>query len=113
MDELLTMATLALCATIFVRMFTYRREGARFRRGVSIMATVVMGCCGAMIIYILAGDIHVSARAWPMVGLLAVLAVALVRCNGNLSSVLRDPSAWDGRERRGSRQRAECKADGQ
>ncbi|MCF6780904.1 phage holin family protein [Stutzerimonas stutzeri] len=99
MDSLiLTYVTMVLSAVMFVRMFTYRRGGAQFRRDVSIMAALIMACCGATVIYILAGELVVPVKAWPMVLLLAVLTA--MRCGGNLSKVLRHPYGWDGRERR-------------
>lgn len=100
LSALLTNLTLALCATLFIRLFTFRRDGARFRRGVSIVAALVMGCAGATVLFIAQGKLLVSAYAWPLVALLGVLTVATMRCGGNLSSVLRDPGAWDGQERR-------------
>lgn len=101
MDSLmLTYVTLGLSAVMFVRMFTYRRGDAQFRRDVSIMAALIMACCGATVIYIIAGELIVPAKAWPMVLLLAVLTASLMRCGGNLSKVLRHPYGLDGKERR-------------
>ena len=99
---LLTYMTMALCLVIFVRLFTYRRDGARYRPLISAAAVVVMACCGALVIHILAGDLRIQGKLWPMVGLLSVFAIGLVRCGGNLSMVLRGPipSHWDGSERR-------------
>ncbi len=101
MDKsILTYVTLVLSAVMFARMFTYRRGSSQFRRDVSIMAALIMACCGATVIYILAGELVVPVKAWPMVLLLAVLTASLMRCGGNLSKVLRHPYGWDGRERR-------------
>lgn len=97
---ILTQVTLVLSAALFVRLFTYRRAGARFRRGVSLIATLLMGCAGAMVLFIGQGKLAVQSYEWPLVVVLAVLTVATLRCSGNLSSVLRDPSAWSGQERR-------------
>lgn len=99
-SQILTYSTLFLCLVVFVRMFTYQREGARFRRDISIMAGLIMACCGAMIVYILAGDYRVHPHGWPLVAMLAILTASLMRCEGNLSHVLRMASGWDGRERR-------------
>jgi hypothetical protein len=100
MDKsILTYATLVLCVTIFVRLFTYQRGDARFRRDVSIAATLIMACCGSQVIYILAGH-QIAISSWPMVTLLAVLTASLLRSEGNLSKVLRYPLGWDGRDRR-------------
>ena len=99
-SDILTQLTMLLSAALFVRLFTYRRGGARFRRGVSVVATILMGCAGAMVLFIAQGKLSVQAYEWPLVVVLAVFTVATVRCGGNLSSVLRDPSAWSGQERR-------------
>ena len=100
-SPILTYATLALCIVMFVRLFTYQRGDARFRRDVSIVAALVMACCGATVIYILTGDLKVPSDCWPLVLLLAVLAASVMRCEGNLSRVLRHPMGWDGVDRRG------------
>lgn len=97
---MLTYATAAICALIFARLFTYQRNGARFRRAVSLLAAGVMMCCGAAVIYIITGKLKVAPYAWPMVGMLAVFAAGVWRCRGNLAAVLDYPQAWDGRERR-------------
>jgi len=100
MANSLTYATLILCLVMFVRLFTYQRGDAQFRRDVSIMAALIMACCGATAIYIVAGDLRIPYQAWPLVLLLAVLAASLMRCGGNMSKVLRHPIEWDGHERR-------------
>lgn len=100
MVDSLTYATLILCVVMFVRLFTYQRGEARFRRDVSIMAALIMACCGATAIYIVSGDLRIQYQAWPLVLLLAVLAASLMRCGGNMSKVLRHPLDWDGTERR-------------
>ena len=100
MANSLTYATLILCLVMFVRLFTYQRGDARFRRDVSIMAALIMACCGATAIYIVSGDLRIPYQAWPLVLLLAVLTASLMRCGGNMSKVLRHPIEWDGHERR-------------
>lgn len=99
-SAILTQITLLLSAALFLRLFTYRREGARFRRGVSLIATILMGCTGATVLFIAQGQLAVQSYEWPLVVVLGVFTVATLRCGGNLSSVLRDPSAWSGQERR-------------
>src|SRR3990167_507 len=69
-SALLTQLTLLLCGCLFVRLFTYRRAGANFRRGVSIVATLVMGCAGAAVIYIAQGKLVVQVYEWPLVFML-------------------------------------------
>lgn len=97
---MLTIITLILCAIIFVRLFTYRRHGARYRRAVSWLATIVMASAGAAVIFILDGQLRVQSLAWPLVILLAVFTAATVHCKGNLSAVMKGPMEWNGRERR-------------
>lgn len=100
-SALLTKLTLLLCAVIFVRLFTYNRGDARFRRGMSCLATLVMGCAGVTVIHILMGTLRLPAQAWPLVMLLVVFAWAVVRAGGNMAGVLRPEAvAWSGGERR-------------
>lgn len=95
---MLTIITLLLCATIFVRLFTYKREeGARFRAGISWLAIITMASCGAAVIFILDGQFKVQPLAWPLVVLLGVLTMATLRCAGNLSAVLKGPESWRGK----------------
>lgn len=96
----LTTLTLVLCALTFARLFTFQRDGRRFRRLMSIIAALVMACCGAMVIYILDGKVKIEPHLWPLVALLAVFAAGVWRCRGNLAAVLDYPQAWDGKERR-------------
>ncbi|WP_344962795.1 phage holin family protein [Oceanisphaera sediminis] len=85
---LLTYAVFALCLVIFFRLFTYERNGARFRRDVSVLATLVMMSCVTAVVQILAGDFAVQPSAWPLVVMQAVLAVGLIRARGNLALIL-------------------------
>lgn len=99
---ILTQLTFWLCTVLFVRLFTYQRAGARFRRGVSLVAILVMGCAGSAMISILQGRLHIGADAWPVVGILMVFAWAVFRSGGNLAGVLRPETEpeWSGVERR-------------
>ena len=81
-----------LCAVIFVRLFTYRRGGARFRRGVSLCAALMMGACGAMVVYILTGKTSLHLHDWPLLVLLGVLAYSLLTSGGNLATVVLSPN---------------------
>lgn len=93
---MLTIITLILCVTIFVRLFTYRRDHSRFRRGVSVLAAIVMASAGAAVIFILDGQLRVQLLAWPLVTLLSVFTAATLQCKGNLSDVMKGPQAWRG-----------------
>ena len=92
-----------LCVAIFVRLFTYQRGDARFRRGISCIATLVMGCAGVTVIHILKGELRLPVNAWPLAVLLVVFTIALLRSGGNLAGVLRpEPGPhWLGPDRRG------------
>lgn len=97
---MLNVIVIILCLVIFVRLFTYRRDGARFSRWKSSMAAAVMVCCGSAVIHIATGDLVVGMESWPLVALLGFLAAATMRCGGNIAAVLRGPDAWDGRRDR-------------
>lgn len=101
-SSVLTQVALWLCVVIFVRLFTYQRGTARFRRGISCLATLVMGCSGITILYILQGKLILPPLAWPLIILLLVFAWAVVRAEGNLAGVLRpEPGpSWSGTDRR-------------
>lgn len=88
-SALLTQTTFLICAVLFLRLFTYRRGASRFRRGVSCLAMLVMGCAGAAVIYILTGELHLPVMAWPLVVLLAAFAWAVWQSGGNLAAVFR------------------------
>ena len=90
-----------LCAVIFVRLFTYRRDGARFRRGVSLCAVLMMAACGAMVVYLLTGKTALHSHDWPLLVLLSVLAYSLLMSGGYLAQVILTARQWDGKERRG------------
>lgn len=98
-SALLTQATFLICLVLFARLFTYRRGAARFRRGVSCLAMLVMGSAGAAVIYILTGKLLIPPPAWPLVLLLAVFAWAVWQSGGNLAGAFR-PAGWNGVERR-------------
>ncbi|WP_314407371.1 phage holin family protein [Pseudomonas kuykendallii] len=101
-SELMTQATFLLCGLIFGRLFSYRRGDARHRLGMSCLAILVMGFAGTTMIFILKGWLKVPAVAWPMVGMLAVFAWAVVRAGGNVAVVIRPEAgpSWPAVERR-------------
>lgn len=97
----LTYSVVVICTLIFLRLFTFQRNGARFRRSVSVMATVVMFCCGSVVIYVLSGRMAMELTDWPMVVMLAFFGLSVFRCRGNLAGVLEYSRGWSGqRERR-------------
>ena len=98
---LLTQMTFALSLVVFVRVFTYRRNGARYRLGMSAVAVLVMIATGRLMIETLLGGLVVPAECWPLVLLLAVFAVSMMRTGGNVAGLLRpEPEPWSGDERR-------------
>ncbi len=99
----MTYITACLCAVIFTRLFTYKRGGARFRRWVSAVASLMMGACGAMVIYTMTGQIVMGWHEWPVAVLLTVVAVALLQNGGNLARLITIPNEWDGKTDRRAR----------
>lgn len=98
---LLTQLTFALSLVVFARVFTYRRNGACYRLGMSTVAVLVMISTGRLMIETLLGGLVVPAECWPLVLLLAVFAYALMRTGGNVAGLLRpEPERWSGAERR-------------
>lgn len=89
MANALTWITFTLCIITFVRMFTYKREGASFHRGVSIAATAVMMASATAAIEIAMGKFVVQPVAWPMIVMQAVLVVGLLHTKGNLAPIIR------------------------
>ena len=87
---LLTQATFWLCLALFVRLFTFRRNGARFRRSMSWLAWLVMACCGAVMMYITKGLLVMAAASWPVVVLLAVFVGSVCQSSGNLARVWKE-----------------------
>lgn len=99
----LTQLTFVLSLVIFVRLFTYRRNGARYRLGMSCTAVVVMVAVGRLMIETLVGGLVVPAEFWPLVLLLAVFALGVIRTGGNVAGLLRpEQPPWPGTERRRS-----------
>lgn len=100
---LLTQLTFTLSLVVFVRVFTYRRNGARYRLGMSAVAVLVMIAAGRLMIETLLGRLIVPVECWPLVLLLGVFAYALMRTGGNVAGLLRpEPDMWSGVERRRS-----------
>lgn len=89
MANVLTWITFALCMTTFVRMFTYKRKGAEFHRGVSVCATIVMMASVVAAVEIVTGQFKVQPAAWPMIVMQGVLVIGLLRTKGNLAPLLR------------------------
>lgn len=103
-ELILTQATFLLCMAVFVRLFTFRRGALQFHRFKSCLAYVVMASMAITAINILMGRLVMPLAAWPLVILLAVVAIGVWKAGGNLAGVLRsDEPAWSGVERRKGR----------
>ncbi|MFJ2527160.1 phage holin family protein [Pseudomonas helmanticensis] len=87
MPQVLTQATFWLCVTLFVRLFTFRRRGARFRRSMSCLAWVVMVASGSAVVYIGKGQLVMPQNSWPLVVVLMVFVGSVCQSNGNLARV--------------------------
>lgn len=87
MSAILTQATFWLCLGLFVRLFTFRRRGARFRRNISCLAWLVMVNAGAAMMFITKGLLVMPVQSWPLVGILAVFVSSVYQSGGNLAQV--------------------------
>lgn len=97
----LTFLTMVLAGVIFIRLFTYQRNGARYRWGKSAIAVALMIACGRLLIQTLTGDLVIPAAFWPFVVLLAVFAMAVLRAGGNVACLVRPGDLpWSGADRR-------------
>lgn len=97
----LTFLTVLLCIVIFVRLFTFKRNGAQYRWGKSLVAIVVMVACGRLLIEVLTSRLVVPFEFWPFVLLQGVFALAIVRAGGNVARLVRPGDLpWSGAERR-------------
>jgi hypothetical protein len=82
--------TLLACASICLRLITYRRSpGARYRPWVSACAWLLIVCSGGQAIHIALGHaVPGETTPWQL-GILLVLAALLLAARGNLARVLR------------------------
>ena len=87
LPQILTQATFWLCVALFVRLFTFRRHGARFRRSMSCLAWLVMVASGSAVVYIGKGLLVMPHNSWPLVLLLSVFVGSVCKSSGNLARV--------------------------
>jgi fructose-1,6-bisphosphatase/inositol monophosphatase family enzyme len=87
LQQVLTQATFWLCIALFVRLFTFKRQGARFRRNMSCLAWLVMVAAGSVVVYIGKGLLVMPHNSWPLVLILAVFVGSVCQSSGNLSRV--------------------------
>ncbi|MNR06479.1 hypothetical protein D3C85_1225520 [compost metagenome] len=85
--QVLTQVTFWLCVALFVRLFTFRRRGARFRRSMSCLAWLVMVAAGSVVVYIGKGQLVMPHNSWPLVIILSVFVGSVCQSAGNLARV--------------------------
>ena len=90
MRDPIELLTLLACASICLRLITYRRSpDARYRPWVSACAWLLIVCSGGQAIHIALGHApHGETTPWQL-GILLVLAALLLAARGNLARVLR------------------------
>lgn len=90
MRDPIALLTLLACASICLRLITYRRSpGARYRPWVSACAWLLIVCSGGQAIHIALGHaVPGETTPWQL-GILLVLAALLLAARGNLARVLR------------------------
>lgn len=82
----------ALCGAICLRIAVYRREGARYRAGVSWLAYILAigtGCESLLITLSVVFAKPVSSVSPFLLLVLVVLAVLVYRAQGNVARILR------------------------
>ncbi|MFY1054661.1 phage holin family protein [Ectopseudomonas khazarica] len=98
-ETLITAMTVLACLAILLRLMVFRRDGARYRPGIAVVAWLLSVCVGGYALAILFG----LDRPSPFVlGILLILAALIFRARGNVASVLRVHwvLGWNGIERR-------------
>lgn len=90
LPAVLTQTTFWLCMGLFVRLFTFRRHGTRFRRGMSCLAWLVMVSACASMVFIGKGWLIMPRHSWPLVCLLAVFVGSVYQSRGNLARVWKE-----------------------
>lgn len=99
-ELMLTYAALILNLVIFIRLFTFRRSGSRYRPVVSLLAALTMGFAGSSVLFFANGAIVVTPEQWPLLLMLAIVAAGVCRHKGNLARVIDQLAPWSGQERR-------------
>ncbi|MCY1296494.1 putative 3TM holin [compost metagenome] len=98
-----TAAAASICAAICVRIVCYRREGARYRLGVSALAyllAVGTGCYSLTVtIDVLRGYASNHAVSPWLLLVLLVVAILIYRAKGNVARIISE-GPWNGVDRR-------------
>lgn len=101
MADPIALLTALVCAAICARLVAFRRDGARYRFGVSLLAYLLAASSGCQALAVLLG---VYLEHSPFVLMILLVLCALVyRARGNVANILRLEweRVWDGKERRG------------
>ena len=85
LNETLLTVNFIVCSAIFLVLFHFKRDGARFRRGISFLALVVMVSAGSVPIMIATGLIKQTSI--PHTILAVTLLVAVINAKGNLTQL--------------------------
>ncbi|MCY1442434.1 putative 3TM holin [compost metagenome] len=98
-----TLAAASVCAAICMRIACYRREGARYRVGVSLLAyllAVGTGCFSlTVVIDVLRGYAHLHTVSPWLLLVLMVVAILIYRAKGNVARIISE-APWNGVDRR-------------
>ncbi|AOY00088.1 phage holin family protein [Jeongeupia sp. USM3] len=89
-----------ICAAACLRLITYRRDGARHRVLISMLAYVLIVATGTVALRTLLGLYHAPVDPSEVV-INAVLCFAVFGVRGNVAELFRIAAGpWDGHERR-------------
>lgn len=90
MRDPVSLLTMFACASICLRLITYRRAAdARYRPWVSACAWLLIACSGGQAIHIALGHAVPGETTLWQLGILLVLTALLHAARGNLARVLR------------------------
>lgn len=92
MVDIWTLAASALCGAICWRLAIYRREGSRYRAGISLCAYLLAVGSGCYSLSVVLGALRLTP-VWPvspfLLIVLIVLTILVYRARGNVAAVLR------------------------
>lgn len=98
MGNLVSILAAVVCMAICVRLVAFRRDGQRYRFGVSVLAYLLAMATGCQSLATLFGMYPIES---PFVlGILVLLCVLVYRARGNVASIVRLEWAWPAHERR-------------
>ncbi|MCT4713236.1 MAG: phage holin family protein [Ewingella sp.] len=83
LNDILLAINFVVCSAIFIVLFHFARDGARFRRGISFLAMLLMVSAGAIPIMIGTGLIRQTSI--PHTILAITLLVVVINARGNIT----------------------------